>query len=560
MYKELDCKPQEEVLNLKLLSIDGQLFYNMIISAANNLENNKNFVNSLNVFPVPDGDTGTNMSMTIMSAVREIKAINQITVESVSEAVANGSLMGARGNSGVILSQILRGIARGIKGKNSLNSKDFSLALKEGALTAYKAVMKPTEGTILTVAREVGEKAVELSSNTEDIIILMNSLYKHAKAVLDKTPDMLPVLKKAGVVDAGGMGFLCILEGMLNALQGNDVYEIEANKPLQNAVNETQLDLDQEIKYGYCTEFIIKDTNADFAEFREKISSFGDSLIVVGGSNIIKVHIHTNDPGNVISLALQLGELTKIKIDNMREQHRNILEVNENEVHQEENSKGELKKSGVITVASGEGIKNIFLDLGADKVIEGGQTMNPSTEDILNSINSINAMNIYILPNNSNIIMAAKQAATLTDKNVFVIPTKSIPQGISALTAFNADGENEENIEIMTSTMSSVKTGHITYAVRDTSFDGYEINEGDILGLINGKINNTGNDLVTVTEELIKDMLSSEDELITIFYGKDADINNSNKIIDDLKEKYKNSDIQLYEGGQPIYYYIISVE
>lgn len=550
---------------MKLLNIDGQLFERMIISAANCLENNKATVNSLNVFPVPDGDTGTNMSMTMMSALKEIKKVKDKNVEAVSEAAANGSLMGARGNSGVILSQLLRGMAKGIKGKTSLDTKDFSMALKEGANTAYKAVMKPTEGTILTVARETADKALELSKTTGDLVLFMEKVIQYAGSVLSKTPDMLPVLKKAGVVDAGGKGLLYIYIGMLYALKDKDITSTE-NEPA--SVKETSGGIipEEEIKFGYCTEFIIKNTKEDPVAFRERIQHYGDSIIVVGGGDIIKVHIHTNEPGKVLTEALESGELTKIKVDNMREQHRSILDTQDesapNLVAEDaaENDASQPKKAGVITVAAGEGIKNIFLDLGADKVIEGGQTMNPSTEDILNAINGINAHDVYILPNNGNIVMAAKQAATLSDKNVVVIPTKSIPQGIAALTVFNGESESSENVEIMTSTIEYVKTGQVTYAVRNTNYDGREINEGDILGLINGKINITGSEVQDVTEKLVENMVSQDDELITILYGNDIKQEDAEKLADVLKEKYPECEVQSYNGGQPLYYYIISVE
>lgn len=550
---------------MELLNIDGQLLYRMLISAANSLENNKRTVNSLNVFPVPDGDTGTNMSMTITSAVKEAQKIKNGTVNDIAEAAANGSLMGARGNSGVILSQLLRGFARGIKGKDSLNAKTYSAALKEGANTAYKAVMKPTEGTILTVAKEIADKAVELSKTINDINIIVDKTLEHGEAVLNKTPDMLPVLKKAGVVDAGGMGLIYIYKGLSEAIKGRDIAQKEIEKTevpetTKGAVSE------EEIKYGYCTEFIIRNTNADAEKFRELLSSRGDSLIVVGGEGIIKVHVHTNEPGKVLSEALEIGELTKIKIDNMREQHRNILmeqgglDEAESDVSVDSAEVAAQKKSGIITVAMGDGIKNIFIDLGADRVIEGGQTMNPSTEDILNAINDINAESIYILPNNGNIVMAAKQAATLTKKNVTVIPTKSIPQGIAALTVFNPEGEKDENTEAMTYAIGSVKTGQVTYAVRNTNYDDKEIKEGDILGLINGSINNVGTDILEVSKSLIGDMVSDEDELITLLYGEDISEEDAKKLENEIKDRFSDCDVQLYYGGQPLYYFLISVE
>mgnify|MGYP000846734793 CR=1 FL=1 len=546
---------------MELLSIDGELLTRMIVSAANSLESNKIAVNSLNVFPVPDGDTGTNMSMTMSAAVKEMKSANASTPEDIAEAVANGSLMGARGNSGVILSQLFRGFAKGIKENKELNCKNLALALKEGANTAYKAVMKPTEGTILTVARETADKAIELSKNIQDVPTLMNQVFDYANVVLDKTPDMLPVLKKAGVVDAGGKGLIYIYKGMVDVINGKEVeYSETVDELIQDkgvSVGHTSEETD--IKYGYCTEFIVKSKDADIDKFRDYLSTIGDSLIVVGSSDIIKVHFHTNEPGVALTSALELGELVKVKVDNMREQHRTLL--NEKEMHMEEPAvEEEEKQAGLITVAMGEGIRDVFMDLGADEVIEGGQTMNPSTEDILHAIKKVNASDIYILPNNGNILLAAKQAASMSEKNVIVIPTKSIPQGIAALTVFNPDSSSDENEEIMVSTINYVKTGQVTYAVRNTTYDDKEINEGDILGLVDGKINNTGKDINDVTESLIMDMVSEDDELITIFYGNDIEKEDVDKLLENVHEKFPDCDIQSHNGGQPLYYYIISVE
>lgn len=554
-----------EVLNLNSLSIDSLLFYRMIISAANYLENNKLTVNSLNVFPVPDGDTGTNMSMTMMSAVKEIQKIKGQSIEAIAEAAANGSLMGARGNSGVILSQLLRGFARGVKGKNELKSKDIANALKEGVGAAYKAVMKPTEGTILTVARESADKAIELSREIDDIGILMDKLINYANVILDKTPEMLPVLKKAGVVDAGGKGLIFLYNGAAEAFRGNDVEangkseEVQKEEPVQKSIPE------EDIKYSYCTEFIVKTLFSDVEKFREHLSKMGDSLVVVGGSGIIKVHVHTNTPGDVLSYALKYGELTKIKIDNMKEQHRSILgEDIEKEAEGKKESSEEnnisAQKAAVITVAMGDGIKDIFLDLGASKVIEGGQTMNPSTEDILNAINSVNAPDVYVLPNNGNIVMAAKQAAALAKKNVFVVPTKTIPQGIAALTVFNPESGSSENIEMMNSTIGYVKTGLVTYAVRNTTFDDRKINEGDILGIVDGKIGSVGNNVIDVAESMIDGMVSEDDELITILYGNNLSEEDAHELESRVQKKHSECDIQSYNGKQPIYYFIISVE
>ncbi|KPU43966.1 DAK2 domain protein [Oxobacter pfennigii] len=549
---------------MELLNIDGQLLYRMMISGANCLENNKAAVNALNVFPVPDGDTGTNMSMTMTSAVREIQKVKNKTIEEIADSAATGSLMGARGNSGVILSQILRGFAKGTKGKKELNAKNLAAALKEGASTAYKAVMKPTEGTILTVARESADKALELSKNINDINVLMDKVLAHAEAVLNKTPDMLLVLKKAGVVDAGGKGLICIYKGMIDALKGSDIELIDTPEIKEETTAGPFIE--EDIEFGYCTEFIIKNTKADVEDLRDKLSSMGDSLIVVGAGDIIKVHVHTNDPGLVLTHALVLGELSKIKIDNMREQHRSILEEGiedghgtRDEIAQSEETSSR-KKAGVITVAMGEGISSIFTDLGADKVIEGGQTMNPSTEDILNAINAINAGDIYILPNNSNIVLAARQAAELSDKNTIVIPSKSIPQGIAALTVFNPEGDPKDNENEMVSSLEAVKTGQVTYAVRNTSFDDKEITEGDILGLVDGKINIIGKDILQLTESLIASMVTDSDELITIFYGKEVEEDLANELLEKIREKYEDCDVQMYEGGQPLYYFIISVE
>lgn len=547
---------------MSILYIDNALFYRMLISGANNLENNKQYVNSLNVFPVPDGDTGTNMSLTMTSAIREVQKSQGESVEVIAEAASNGSLMGARGNSGVILSQILRGLARGLKGKDSIDAKALAASFKEGVNTAYKAVMKPTEGTILTVAREAADKAIELSKNINDIVLFMDKVCQHAKLTLDRTPDMLPVLKQAGVVDAGGKGLLFIYEGMLSALNDND---ISAGKEVSPKEEEQHFEghlSEEEIKFGYCTEFIIKTSYDDVDKFKGNISSFGDSLVVVGGTDIIKVHIHTNNPGNVLTEALSLGELINIKIDNMREQHKNVLGLEKKDADADAavDINNSPKKAGIITVAMGSGIKNIFLDLGADKVIEGGQTMNPSTEDILKAVNEVNAEDIYILPNNGNIVMAAKQAASLSNKNVVVIPTKSIPQGIAALTVFNPESSSNQNEEIMTTNIGYVKTGQVTYAVRNTSYNDISINEGDILGIKDGKINNIGRDIISVSETLIENMMTEEDELVTIFYGSDISEEDAEKLVEKVQARNGNCDVQLYYGGQPLYYFIISVE
>jgi DAK2 domain fusion protein YloV len=543
------------------------MLYRMLVSAANSLENYKATVNSLNVFPVPDGDTGTNMSMTMMSAIKEVQRAKDLPLDSIAEAAANGSLMGARGNSGVILSQLLRGFARGTKGKGTLYSRDLALAFREGVSTAYKAVMKPTEGTILTVARESADRAVELSKNVSNIITLMEKVFEYAETVLDRTPDMLPVLKKAKVVDAGGMGLLIILKGMYEALKNDIQAKIaDFSGDANQSYNPVASLGEQEIKFGYCTEFFVLGQNINANEFRDELEPHGDSMIVVGVEDAVKVHIHTNDPGLVLSKAVKLGELSKIKIDNMREQHRHVLH-DENALSQKENTQPvseetieETKKYGFVSVAMGEGIKNIFEDFGVDYVIEGGQTMNPSTQDILNCINKINAENIFILPNNKNIIMAANQAAELTDKNIIVIPTKTIPQGITSVTVFDPEASLDDNKKAMEEAIKNVTTGQITNAVRDTEMDGKNIGEGDILGLVEGKISEVGKDIYEVCQSVINNIVTEDSELITVFYGQDVEEDKVSELVGILEDRYPDKDIQSYNGEQPLYYFIVAVE
>lgn len=547
---------------MSMLKINGETFYNMMINASNTLEEQKEFVNSLNVFPVPDGDTGTNMSMTFKAAVEEIKNLKQETVGTIAKTLAKGALMGARGNSGVILSQILRGIAKGLEGKLEVDAKEFAESLMEGSRSAYKAVMRPTEGTILTVVRASGESAV--NSTEEDVVKLMEEVVEHSRAILNKTPDMLPVLKKAKVVDAGGMGFLVILNGMRDALKGDVTVEIKESADIQTANNAAQSISEEDIKFGYCTEFIILDNKGDSNELRDYIEKLGDSIIVVAYEDVVKVHVHTNDPGAVLSKAVQLGELSKIKIENMREQHRHLV-VDEEEVAEAQTQEvdgifEEVKKYGFIAVAMGEGISNIFTDLGVDYVIEGGQTMNPSTQDILDAVEKINAENIFVLPNNKNIVMAANQAAEISEKKVIVIPSKTIPQGITALTVFNGEEDAEDNEEVMLEAMSKVTSGSVTYAVRDTEMDGKEIKEGNILGLIEGKISEVGIDIFDVCEKIIENSITENSELITILYGKECNEEEVTAFAGKIEEKYSDLDVQVYNGDQPLYYFIVSVE
>lgn len=542
---------------MEYFKINGHDFYNMMINGNNELEANKDYINALNVFPVPDGDTGTNMSMTFRSAVSEIKGMENKGVGDIAKSIAKGALMGARGNSGVILSQILRGISKGLEDKDEVNAEEFANAVIEGSKAAYKAVMRPTEGTILTIIRAASEAASK--SNHKDIKKLMEDICVHSEVMLNKTPDMLPVLKQAKVVDAGGAGLLIILKGMYEVLN-KQLTSLSINENTNESSSQAFIPNlgEQDIEFGYCTEFFIITDKVDTEEFKNDIGVLGDSMLVVGGEGLVKVHIHTNDPGAVLSKAVKLGSLSKIKIDNMREQHRHIIE--ETIPAKEEEVPAEKKEYAFVSVALGEGIKNIFNDLGVDYVIEGGQTMNPSTEDILKAVNKLNADNIFILPNNKNIIMAATQAEELSDKNVYVIPTKSIPQGITAITSFNGNVDAETNLKHMKDSVASVASGSVTFAVRDTEMDGKSIKEGDIIGLIENKIEETGNDIFEVCKNLIKSMVNENSELITIFYGENCNQDDVEKFARELEEEYEDLDIQCYNGKQPLYYFIFSVE
>lgn len=548
---------------MEFKNINGRDFYNMVVNASNKLAENSDFVNALNVFPVPDGDTGTNMSMTFKAAVKEIENIGSDSIGEVSKKLAKGALMGARGNSGVILSQILRGISKGLEGHDEVSAKEFAFALKEGSNSAYKAVMRPTEGTILSVIRATAEEGEK--SHAKDVTTLMEDVTVAAKVMLDKTPEMLPALKKAKVVDSGGMGLYIILQGMLEALKDGIVAEVKDIKIGEGGTGATgaKSTTDADIKFGYCTEFIILGDAKKATEFQNEIEPLGDSMIVVGYDDVIKVHIHTNDPGTVLAKAVKLGELSKIKIDNMREEHRELLanEIREDKEKIEEAVEiEEAKKYGFITVAMGKGITNIFKDLGVDYVIEGGQTMNPSTQDILECVDKLNAENIFILPNNKNIIMAANQAKDISDKNIIVIPTTTIPQGITCVSMFNRDADVSENEEELKELMEAVKTGSVTYAVRDTEIDGINIEEGDMLGLVEGKIKEVGKDKFEVAEQVLANMIDDDSELITVFYGEDIKEEEANSFVEKLEEKYEDCDIQLYKGDQPLYYFLMSVE
>ncbi len=534
----------------------------MVINASNRLEDEKEYVNALNVFPVPDGDTGTNMSMTFKAAVCEIENMSTTSISEVSQKIARGALMGARGNSGVILSQIFRGIGKGLEGHEEVDAEEFAKSILEGATYAYKAVMRPTEGTILTIIKAAGESAV--NSSATNLVALMEEICKDSKIMLDKTPDMLPALKEAKVVDAGGMGLLIIFKGMYEALKTNmeaTIKQSDKQKTKSEEISPEALNKPVNIKYGYCTELLVIAENVDTNELKNYLEKHGDSMVVVSQDEFLKIHIHTNDPGLVLSKAVTLGELSKIKIENMREQHRNLLGIGE-EVAEEsiKADTSEKKKYGFVSVALGEGIRNIFQDLGVDIVIEGGQTMNPSTQDILDSINKINAENIFVLPNNKNILMAALQAVQLTDKKVIVIPSKTIPQGITAVTMFNVEATVEENEIALKEAIKNVATASVTYAVKDTESDGKPIKQGNILGLVENKIKEVGTDIYKVCSDIVDSMITSDSELITIFYGEDCVTSEVEGFISELEEKYPDIDIQHYNGKQPLYYFIASVE
>ncbi len=540
---------------MKIEQIDGKLLKSMFISAANFLEQNKDMLNALNVFPVPDGDTGTNMSLTMHAAVREVKNSDVLDIEKIGNMISNGSLMGARGNSGVILSQVLRGFFKALKGVGTIDTKALADALTQGSETAYRAVMKPIEGTILTVARESSEEAMRISKQQDDINLFLQQVIEAGKNSLDRTPELLPVLKQAGVVDAGGKGFIVILQGMLSAVSGEDtIYYDEDEERHEIFGFDNVSSNDKEIEFGYCTEFIINDNKDSSENFGREIEALGDSMMVVEGDGFIKVHVHTNNPGVVLDKALKIGELIDIKIDNMRYQNRNNFETQTSKEYTE------LKEYGFITVAMGEGIKNIFKDLNVDHTISGGQTMNPSTEDILKAVNDIHAKNIIILPNNGNIILAANQAKELSNKNITVLATKTIPQGISALLEFNEELDLEDNVKNMTNAFEKMKTAQVTFSVRDTTLDGKEIKKDDILGINDGVLSLVGKNIRDLTLNLIDKTLTEDSELITIFYGEDIKEEEGRIIIDVLQEKYSDIDIELIYGGQPIYYYLIAIE
>ena len=553
---------------MEIKTINAALCAKMFLGGAKNLEANKEWINELNVFPVPDGDTGTNMTLTITSAAKEVASLENPEMEPLCKAISSGSLRGARGNSGVILSQLLRGFTKGIKKHDEIDAPLLAEAFEKAVETAYKAVMKPKEGTILTVARGMAEKASELAMEGMELEEMMEAIVAEGDAVLARTPEMLPVLKEAGVVDSGGQGLMQVMKGALDVFKGKEIeYTVEEQKSAKAAA-EAQPE-EKEIKFGYCTEFIImldKPMSPETEhEFKEFLMSIGDSIVLVADEDIVKVHVHTNDPGKAISRALTYGALTRMKIDNMREEHQEKLIKDAEKLAaqqaEEEKKKEPKKECGFISVSIGAGIGEIFKGLGVDYLIEGGQTMNPSTEDMLSAIDKVNAENVFIFPNNKNVILAANQAKVLTkDKKIFVIPTKTVPQGITAVINYNPDRTPEENEASMMEEIQHVKTGEVTYAVRDTHIDDKEIHEGDFMGIGDHSILSVGKNLSDVTKDMLAAMADDDSELISIYYGADIDEETANALGNEIMELYSGCDVEIYSGGQPIYYYVISVE
>ncbi|RGT13216.1 DAK2 domain-containing protein [Agathobacter rectalis] len=565
---------------MEITSINSKLLARMFLAGAKNLDSKKDWINELNVFPVPDGDTGTNMTMTIMSAAKEVSSLTNPTMAELAKAISSGSLRGARGNSGVILSQLFRGFCKVIKEYDEIDVTILCEACQKAVETAYKAVMKPKEGTILTVAKGAAEKALELSDDTEDVVTFVEEVIKQAEYVLDQTPEMLPVLKQAGVVDSGGQGLVQVLKGAYDALIGKEIdYTIEG-APTGAAPAKISAETEAEIKFGYCTEFIIV-LNAPMSDNEEHaykafLESIGDSIVVVADDEIVKTHVHTNDPGLALQKALTFGSLSKIKIDNMREEHQEKLIKDSQKLAAQQKAEEEAyeaaqaaektnnmpaKEMGFVSVSIGEGMNEVFRGLGVDYLIEGGQTMNPSTEDMLNAIEHVNAKTVFILPNNKNIIMAANQAVDLVeDKQIIVIPTKTIPQGITALVNYIPDHSAEENKEQMMAEIENVKTGQVTYAVRDTEIDGKTIKQNDFMGIGDKSILSVGTDLRATTLEMVDAMVDEDSAIVSIYFGSDSDEDSANELAAAIEEKYPDVEVEVNDGGQPIYYYVISVE
>ena len=565
---------------MEITSINSKLLARMFLAGAKNLDSKKDWINELNVFPVPDGDTGTNMTMTIMSAAKEVSSLTEPTMAELAKAISSGSLRGARGNSGVILSQLFRGFCKVIKEYDEIDVTILCEACQKAVETAYKAVMKPKEGTILTVAKGAAEKALELSDETEDVVTFVEEVIKQAEYVLDQTPEMLPVLKQAGVVDSGGQGLVQVLKGAYDALIGKEIdYTIEG-APTGAAPAKISAETEAEIKFGYCTEFIIV-LNAPMSDNEEHaykafLESIGDSIVVVADDEIVKTHVHTNDPGLALQKALTFGSLSKIKIDNMREEHQEKLIKDSQKLAAQQKAEEEAyeaaqadektnnmpaKEMGFVSVSIGEGMNEVFRGLGVDYLREGGQTMNPSTEDMLNAIEHVNAKTVFILPNNKNLIMAANQAVDLVeDKQIIVIPTKTIPQGITALVNYIPDHSVEENKEQMMAEIENVKTGQVTYAVRDTEIDGKTIKQNDFMGIGDKSILSVGTDLRATTLEMVDAMVDEDSAIVSIYFGSDSDEDSANELAAAIEEKYPDVEVEVNDGGQPIYYYVISVE
>ncbi|MCY8348831.1 DAK2 domain-containing protein [Bacillus haynesii] len=557
---------------MSIRNLDGKAFAEMVLYGAHHLSQNANVVDALNVFPVPDGDTGTNMNLSMTSGAKEVEQIDTANIGKVAQSLSRGLLMGARGNSGVILSQLFRGFGKSIEQKSDINAKEFAAAFQAGVDTAYKAVMKPVEGTILTVAKDAAKKAVLTAQTETDIIKVMEAVVNEAEASLERTPELLPVLKEVGVVDSGGKGLLYVYEGFLASLKGeklsekaaalpslDDLVSAEHHKNAQSHMNT------EDIEFGYCTEFMVKldsgKRNFNEDAFRQDLSGFGDSLLVVSDENIAKVHIHAEYPGEVMTYAQKYGSLINMKIENMREQHSAILSQNKRETAAPaEKAPAEKQPYGIVTVAMGEGIAELFESIGATKVIEGGQTMNPSTEDIVQAIKDANAETVVILPNNSNIVMAANQAADVAGQHVIVIPTKTVPQGMAALLAFNPALEADENEAAMLGAIGEVKSGQITYAVRDTNIDGIDIKKGDFMGILNGKIVETASDQLTAAKKLIAGMIEEDSEIVTVIKGEDAPEEEAEELAAFISETYEDVEVEVHDGKQPLYSYILAVE
>ena len=556
-------------------TINVDVLAKMFLAGAQNIEAKKDYINELNVFPVPDGDTGTNMSMTIMSAAKEVTALNKPAMKDLAKAISSGSLRGARGNSGVILSQLLRGFTKAIKEEKEIDVLALAAACQRARDTAYKAVMKPKEGTILTVASGIATKAAEMAEETDDLDVFIPAVIEHAQDVLNQTPEMLPVLKEAGVVDSGGQGLLEVIKGAYDAFLGKEIDYSVIEPSTGVTVNKVNAEDTADIKFGYCTEFIIltekEFTADDEREFKKFLSSIGDSIVCVADDDVVKIHVHTNDPGLAIQKALTYGQLSKMKIDNMREEHQEKLirdaeklaeqQANEEAAHEEKKPAEPRKAMGFIAVSIGAGMNEIFKELGADYIIEGGQTMNPSTEDMLNAIDRVNADTVFILPNNKNIVLAANQAKSLVEeKEIIVIPTKTVPQGITAIINFMPDADAKTNEEAMLEEIKNVKTGQVTYAVRDTHIDDKEIHEGDIMGIGDSGILAVGKDLEETTKELIANLVDEDSELISIYYGEEVSEEDAEKFTEEITELYPDVDVDIQFGGQPIYYYVLAVE